>query len=234
MKKRIFGILLCCVMVLGTLSVAILAEGAAKPAKETLYKIYEEFVFFPLAYGADGGFFGKGKNVDDGTAHKWAMRKMPESFEQYAGPDGEIYTIPYEVYINHVDSLFEIHSDMKEYLMKWHKYDEATGMVIIDTRGGLGGVCQWEVTNLYEDGDYYHVKGLYLEGIFGETMEDVTDSMVSYIDYYPATYLDMGLVNMGIAYATELTLVNTDAGLKIVSYEKKTIIRLLMVVFIVI
>lgn len=189
MKKRALSLALVLCMVLTLLPTAGFA--AVDPTENEMEEIFVKSGMLSYFYGSNGGYFDDTENVQDSVAYYYAKDVLfGAEYDQYLDDDGEYWTLPYDVYIYLIDSMYVNHSDMKDYLSSnivngttgQKSYDAEADTVTVEAYGGIGDVVAWEPLSIYHNDSVYYVQGLCLSG--NEETGDVTDGMVENVDYY--------------------------------------------------
>lgn len=148
----------------------------------------------------------------DGFEVQWEETNEWGTFPMYG------YELPYEKYIDIIDSAFVNHSDMKAFLNnEWSQmYDESTGMVKWGT-GGFGGPTTWVVNEIYRQSDSL----IYATGVMVdyEYEDSYYDGLKENIDYVVITKHGETF-KAKIAHPILMTLQKEDGKWKILEYRE--------------
>lgn len=243
MKKTV-SIILSLLMIMSVFSAEVAAQdsdhikdetmliipvtGTRSPTDEEITDIFEKMGV--STWGS--GYFGchmmnpEGDPAPEGVIHQYTQTAgLLDGYEVQWEETNEWgtfpvygYELPYEKYIEIIDSVFVNHSDMKSFLNnEWsHMYDESTGMVKWAT-GGFGGPTAWVVNEIYRQSDsLIYATGLMVEYGYEDSefdgLEENTDYV--YITKYGDTFKAM------ISQPILLTLKKEDGKWKILEYRE--------------
>ena len=227
MTKRLLSILLtlCLMLTLIPVSAAGTAYAADEPTEQELNRIFTNMGFASQLKGGDPDF-DEDENVSPYVA-LWFI-SMNGRLEKYYNEETWNYEMTIDQYMDVMNSSFTNYDEeeVKAFLEENGYYDSSAGDDVTIFLGGLGDYWAWEPLTITQFGNEYIIEGIFLYG--GEATGDVTDDDIEFYDYwlYSYSYTDEnGEVHnctdkMAIEHGITVTVVNTDEGLKVSSYDE--------------
>ena len=227
--KKIISVVLSALLLLSVIVIPVFADEA--PTDEEIKEIFRTMGI--STWGS--GYFGchmmnpEGDPATDSVVHQYiqsaGLLKGYETETEITNEWGTFkqngYELPYEKYMEIIDSAFANHSDMKSYLNnEWnHYYDEKTGIVAWPT-GGFGGPTTWITEEIYRQSDSL----IYATGVMVDYGYDDIDfeGMKEHFEYINVKENDGNTYKGKICEAILLTLKNEDGKWKILEYRENT------------
>lgn len=177
-------------------------------------------IFRKLAYNSSR--FIPGENAPDSLVH-WYLQNSGD-FKSYFDDATWRFTVPYDVYISSADKYFYKHSDMKVYLTEEEMWEDESQENICWFAGGMGGPDDVVVLSVHFEGDKIVAQCAEVFLAYEDEYFDNLREGYDYI-YYTRSYVDENgdlieeTSKVSVEGALELTLIDTDDGLKIAGYE---------------